>query len=269
MTKTLPIVVEIIEIPNVNATPSSMKKESQSIATLVELADSLVDDYDVIDVLTVLSQRCVQVVDVDAAGVMLASPTGDLQFIASSSESMRMLELFQIHADEGPCVDCIRNGLTVTNEALSESGGRWPMFEPHAITQGFRAVHCLPMRLHGRTIGALNMFRTLQGSLAENDVVVARGLADVATLAILQHQSTLDASTSNTQLLHAINSRVVIEQAVGMIRQVTGCKKDDAFDRLRAHARNHNEGVTVIARRIVGKSINSNDLDVWVKPTSV
>jgi hypothetical protein len=178
-----------------------------------------------------------------------------------------MLELFQIHADEGPCIDCVRNGLAVTNEALSEIDRRWPMFAPQAITRGFFAVHCLPMRLRGRTIGALNLFRIDQGALAEDDAVVARGLANVATLAILQHQSTVDASTSNTQLLNAINSRIVIEQAVGIIRQATSCTKDDALDRLRAHARCHNEGLTVIARRIVGKTINSNDLDGWSNPT--
>lgn len=237
------------------------------MSTLVELADRLVDDYDVIDVLTVLSRRCVEAMDVDGAGIILVAPAGDLQCVAASSESIRMLELFQIHADEGPCIDCVRNGLTVTNEALSEIDRRWPMFAPQAVTRGFFAVHCLPMRLRGRTIGALNLFRVEQGSLADDDAVVARGLADVATLAILQHQSTIDASTSNTQLLNAINSRVIIEQAVGMIRQVTSCTKDDALERLSAHARSHNEGLTVIARRIVGKSMNSSDLDAWMNPS--
>ena len=240
-----------------------MNRESILIATLVELADKLVGDYDVIDVLTVLSHRCVEAVDVDAAGVMLVSPIGELQFIASSSESMKTLEQFQIHANDGPCVDCVRNGLAITAESLDETDGRWPMFAPRAISQGFHAVHCLPMRLRGRTIGALNLFRTHPGSLTDDDVVVARGLADVATIAILQHQSTIDASTSNTQLSNAISSRIVIEQAVAMIRQATSCDKDVAFDRLRAHAANHDEGLTVIAKRIVGKSIDPIDLDGW------
>jgi len=238
-----------------------MDTESLSMATLVELAERLVGDYDVIDVLTVLSHRCVEAVGVDAAGVMLTSPLGELQFIAASSESMKTLELFQIHSNEGPCVDCIRNGLAITNEALSETDGRWPMFAPRAIAQGIHAVHCLPMRLRGRTIGALNLFRADQGPLTEANVVVARCLADVATIAILQHQSTYDASTSNTQLNNAINSRLVIEQAVGMICQATSCDKDDAFERLQAHAMNHQEGLTVMARRVVGKSIGPSDLD--------
>jgi GAF domain-containing protein len=246
-----------------------MERESLLIATLVELADNLVDDYDIIDVLTVLSLRCVEAVDVDAAGVMLASPVGELQFVASSSESMTVLELFQIQANEGPCVDCFRGGLAITNHALSESDGRWPLFTPRALAQGFRAVHSLPMRLRGRTIGALNLFRTHQGTLTDDDVVVAQGLADVATIAILQHRSTIDAGALNAQLSNALNSRIIIEQAKGMIRQSTACDMDEAFNRLRGHARNHNEGLTELASRLVSKSINSNDLDEWVKPTRV
>jgi len=243
-----------------------MNRESLLIASLVEMADLLVDDYDVIDVLTVLSHRCVEAVDIDAAGIMLAPPVGELQFITSSSESMKLLELFQIHAGEGPCVDCIRNGLVITNEALSETDDRWPMFATRAIAHGFHAVHCLPMRLRGRTIGGLNLFRTRRGSLSVDDMVVARGLADVATIAILQHQSTFDARTSSSQLNNAINSRVIIEQAEGMIRQATNCEKGDAFERLRAHASAHSEGLTILARRIIGKSMNPNDLDEWMRP---
>jgi GAF domain-containing protein len=243
-----------------------MERESLLIATLVELADNLVDDYDVIDVLTVLSLRCVEAIDVDAAGVMLASPDGELQFVASSSESMTVLELFQIQTNEGPCVDCFRDGLAITNHALSEADGRWPLFTPRALAQGFRAVHSLPMRLRGRTIGALNLFRTHQGTLSDDDVIVAQGLADVATIAILQHRSILDAGTLNAQLNNALNSRVIIEQAKGMIRQSTGSDMDAAFNRLRAHARNHNEGLTDLAMRLVNKSIDANALDEWTKP---
>jgi GAF domain-containing protein len=244
----------------------SLNRESLLIATLIELADNLVDDYDVIDVLTVLSHRCVEAIDVDAAGVLLASPVGELQFVASSSESMTVLELFQIQANEGPCVDCFRDGLAITNQSLDEADGRWPAFTPRALAQGFRAVHSLPMRLRGRTIGALNLFRTHQGSLTDDDVTLAQGLADVATIAILQHRSSMDAHTLNAQLSNALNSRVIIEQAKGMICQSTGCDMDEAFNRLRAHARNHNEGLTDLATRVVAKSISPSDLDQWMKP---
>src|ERR1700678_196543 len=246
-----------------------MARESLLIATLVELADNLVDDYDVIDVLSVLTDRCVEAIDVDAAGVMLASPQGELQFVASSSESMRVLELFQIQVAEGPCVDCFRDGFAIVNHSLSDADERWPLFSPRALAQGFRSVHCLPMRLRGRTIGALNLFRTHQGPLDDDDVVVAQGLADVATIAILQHQSSLNASTLNAQLSNALNSRIIIEQAKGMVRQATSCGMDDAFNRLRAHARNHNEGLTELATRIVGRSVQSSELDEWTQPERI
>jgi GAF domain-containing protein len=238
------------------------------IATLVELADNLVDHYDIIDVLTVLSDRCVLTIEVDAVGVMLASPAGELQFVASSSESMKVLELFQIQVDEGPCVECYHSGLAIVNHALGDDDERWPLFSPRALAYGFRSVHCLPLRLRGRTIGALNLFRSHQGSLSAEDVVVAQGLADVATIAILQHQSSLDANTLNQQLSNALNSRIIIEQAKGMISQASGSTMDDAFARLRAHARNRNEGLTRVASDVVSGVIGANGLDRLKPPAA-
>jgi GAF domain-containing protein len=228
-----------------------MARESLLVATLVELADNLVDDFDVIDVLTVLSDRCVEAIGVDAAGVMLASPGGELQFVASSNESMRILELFQIQANEGPCVDCFRNGNAIVNHGLAEGDDRWPRFTPRALTHGFRSVHCLPMRLRGRTIGALNLFNSKEGPLEPDDVVVAQGLADVATIAILQHRSSLDAKTLNDQLSNALNSRIIIEQAKGMVSQATAGDMDEAFGRLRAFSRDHNLRLTDVATSVV------------------
>ena len=245
-----------------------MARESLLITTLVELADNLVDSFDVIDVLTVLSDRCVEALDVDAAGVMLASPGGELQFVASSSESMRVLELFQIQADEGPCVDCFKDGKAIVNQALTVPDTRWPRFTPRAIAQGFRSVHCLPMRLRGRTIGALNLFRTEQGPLDSDDVLVAQGLADVATIAILQHRTSLDARVLNDQLSNALNSRIIIEQAKGRVSQSTSCDMDRAFRRLRAHARNHNLGLTDVARSVVEGTLDASKLDHVVETTS-
>lgn len=237
-----------------------MARESVLISTLVELADNLVDDFDVIDLLTVLSDRCVAAMDVDATGVMLASPGLELQFIASSSESMRVLELFQIQVNEGPCVDCFKSGDAIVNHALAEPDGRWPLFTPRALAHGFRSVHCLPMRLRGRTIGALNLFNSSEGPLDAEDVLVAQGLADVATIAILQHRSTLDAKVLNDQLSNALNSRIVIEQAKGMVSQATSCDMDQAFDRLRKFARNHNIRLTEVATSVVRGEIGPRAL---------
>ena len=239
----------------------AMTRESLLVATLVELADNLVDNFDVIDVLTLLCDRAVKSVDVNAAGVMLTAPGGELQYLASSSDSMRILELFQIQANEGPCVDCVRDGLPIINLELTSPDERWPRFAPRAIELGFHSVHCLPMRLRGRTIGALNLFRNEMGTLNDEDVIIAQGMADVSTIAILQHRSSLDATTLNDQLSRALNSRIIIEQAKGMVSESTQCTMDEAFERLRAHARNHNLGLTVVATSIVDGTLTSKDLD--------
>ena len=243
-----------------------MARESLLIATIVELADNLVDDFDVIDVLSVLSRRCVDAIDVDAVGIMLASPGGELQFIASSSDSMRVLELFQIQVDEGPCVDCFKDGKAIVNYDLADSYDRWPVFGPRAVAHGFHSVHSLPMRLRGRTIGALNLFRSKLGHLDAEDVALAQGLADVATIAILQHRTSTDAKTLNDQLSYALNSRIIIEQAKGMVSQATNTDMDHAFGCLRSHARNHNLGLTEVANMVVSHALAATDLDASPTP---
>lgn len=246
-----------------------MTRESLLVATLVELADNLVDNYDVIDLLSMLSARCVEAIDVAAAGVMLGLPGGELQFMASSNESMRVLELFQIQANEGPCVDCYTTGTAIINLELTDPDEHWPHFTPRALAQGFRSVHCLPMRLRGRTIGALNLFRTDVGLLTPADVVVVQGLADVATIAILQHQSSLSAKMLNDQLSFALNSRIIIEQAKGMISQSGNCTMEDAFAQLRQHARNNNLRLTDVANGVVSGELAISDLDGPRRATSV
>ncbi|MHB1209710.1 MAG: GAF and ANTAR domain-containing protein [Acidimicrobiales bacterium] len=241
-----------------------MSRESLLVSTLVELADNLVDNYDVIEVLTMLSDRCVEVIDVAAAGVMLAQPGGELQYIASSNAPMRVLELFQIQSNEGPCMDCFIDGEPIVNYPLNATDPRWPRFTPRAIEQGFRSVHCLPLKLRGRTIGGLNLFHGEGGSLQSDDVLVMRGLAHVATIAIVQHRATLDAKSLNDQLGLALNSRIIIEQAKGMVSQATDCDMDMAFARLRAHARNHNQRLTDVAKSVVDGLLRATDTDVPV-----
>ncbi|MDH2903859.1 MAG: GAF and ANTAR domain-containing protein [Actinomycetota bacterium] len=243
-----------------------MARESLVVATLVELADNLVDNYDVIDILTLLSNRCVDTIDVTSAGVMLCLPGGELQFVASSSESMEVLELFQIQANEGPCVDCYTGGVAIVNHELVDPDVRWPHFSPRAIEQGFHSVHCLPMRLRGRTIGALNLFRADVGLLTTDDIMIAQGLADVATIAILQHQSVLGARLLNDQLSFALNSRIVIEQAKGMIAQFYGGGMEESFSRLRNHARNHNVKLTEVATNLVEGTLPLAGLDTVREP---
>jgi GAF domain-containing protein len=238
-----------------------MPREALIVQTLVELADNLVDNFDVVELLSMLSARCVTALEVSAAGVMLATPGGDLQVMASSSETMRVLELFELQADEGPCVDCYRRGLSILNVDLSTVRERWPRFAARAIDDGFQLVHALPMHLRGRTVGAFNLFQADPSPLGEADVVAAQALADVATIALLQHQSAASAQLLNAQLSEALNSRIIIEQAKGRISEAAVLDMDESFRRLRSHARNHGLRLADLARQIADGTVNPQSLD--------
>lgn len=228
-----------------------MARETLLARTFVELADSLVADFDVVELLTVLADRCVDVLKVGAAGLMLVAPDGDLRVIASSSDAMRVLELFELQSREGPCLDCFRTGEPVVNQDLATVNGRWPRFAAEAIAAGFHSVHALPMRLRGTVIGALNLFHVKAGEMREADVEAAQALTDVATIAILSQRAALGAQTLNEQLQHALNSRIVIEQAKGMVAERLGVGMDVAFSTLRSHARHHNRRLADVARAVI------------------
>ena len=232
-----------------------MSREAVLARTLVDLADTLVDDFDVVELLTRLADRCVEMFDVSAAGLMLVAPEGDLRVVASSSEEMRLVELFELQSDEGPCPDCYRTGEAVLNQNLARDCGRWPRFGPVALAAGFRSVHALPMRLRGATIGALNLFRADEGLLEEADVVAAQALADVATIAILQHRAAIQTHVVNEQLNHALNSRIMIEQAKGILAERAGLDMNDAFSWLRNHARNHSLLLIDVAQSVIDGSV--------------
>jgi GAF domain-containing protein len=230
-----------------------MRREALLARTFVELADTLVDDFDVVELLTLLTHRCVEVLDVAAAGLMLVAPEGDLRVVASSSEEIRLLELFELQAQEGPCPDVYRTGEPALNQDVSMDS-RWPRFGPVALEAGFRSVHALPMRLRGLTIGALALFRT-DGPLEEADVIAAQALADVATIAILQHRAVIQTHVVNEQLNHALNSRIMIEQAKGFLAQRTGLDMKDAFAWLRNHARSHQMLLVDVAQSVIDGSV--------------
>jgi len=229
-----------------------MSREALLSRTLVELADTLVADFDVVDLLSLLIDRCVDVVDVGAAGLMLSAPEGDLRVMASSSQATRLLELFELQAQEGPCLDAYRTGQPVANQDLAAANVQWPRFAAEALAAGFRSVHALPMRLRGQVLGALNLFHREPGKMRTADLEAAQALADVATIAILQHQAALDAKILNEQLNHALNSRIVIEQAKGMVAERQDLGMQQAFDALRNHARTHNRRLAEVAQDIVG-----------------
>jgi GAF domain-containing protein len=223
--------------------------------TLVELADTLVADFDVVELLTLLADRCVDVLGVDAAGLMLVAPDGELRVMASSSETMRMLELFELQSREGPCLDCYVSGRPVVNQDLAHVNGRWPRFAHEALTAGFRSVHALPMRLRDSVIGALNLFHVEAGEMQRADLEAAQALADVATIAILQHRATLEAQVLNEQLQHTLNSRIVIEQAKGMVAEREGLNMEQAFSALRKYARDHNLRLVGVAEAVIAGSL--------------
>jgi GAF domain-containing protein len=222
---------------------------------MVDLADTLVDHFDVVELLSLLADRCVEVLDVSAAGLMLAAPEGDLRVVASSCEEMRIVELFEIQSAEGPCPDSYRTGEAIINQNLDAVGDRWPQFAPVALKAGFQSVHAIPMRLRGNIIGALNLFRADESTLEADDVLVAQAMADVATIGILQHRAASEAYRVTEQLHHALSSRIVIEQAKGMIAERSSLDMEEAFEWLRKHARSHNLLLVDVARAIIGGTL--------------
>jgi GAF domain-containing protein len=238
-----------------------MPREAMLARTLVELADTLVADFDVVELLTRLADSCVEVLDVGAAGLMLVAPDGELRVMASSSDTMRLLELFELQSQEGPCLDCYRTGRPVLNEDLATANGRWPRFAAEALAAGFRSVHALPMRLRGTMIGALNLFHVEAGEMRPADVEAAQALADVATIAIIEHRAMLEMHVLNEQLNYALNSRIAIEQAKGMVAEREGLNMEEAFALLRNHARSHNIRLADVAAGVVGGTLAASALD--------
>ncbi len=235
-----------------------MVREALVVQALVGMADTLVDDYDVVDILTRLSDQCVELLGAAAAGVMLASSDGgELRVVASSSEAMRVVELFELQAQEGPCLDCFSTGARVTHVDLGAVGGRWPSFSKVAIAAGFRSAHALPLRLRGVTIGALNLFNTDLVPMTEDDVAVAQAFADLATISILQHRASFEAQRLNHQLSTALTSRIAIEQAKGIVAERTGLDMQAAFAALRTYARNNNLRLTDVAQSAIDGTLDA------------
>ena len=222
--------------------------------TFVELTDTMVADFDVIDFLHVLTDRSVQLLDVSAAGLLLADPRGELRVVAASSEAARLLELFQLQNDQGPCLDCFRAGQPVTAGDLTAAAQRWPRFARAAQQAGFAAVQALPMRLRDQVIGALNLFRAGPGAFPPADIRIAQALADVATISLLHERSMRHSDALNEQLQTALNSRVVIEQAKGKLAERLGLDMDQAFRLLRDQARNRNLRLSDLAQALIDGS---------------
>src|SRR5260221_1898550 len=222
--------------------------------TFVELTDSMVADFHVIDFLHVLTDRSVQLLDVSAARLLVADPRGELRVVAASSEAARLLELFQLQNDQGPCLDCFRAGQPVAADDLAAAGDRWHRFAPAARQAGFAAVQALPMRLRDQVIGALNLFRERPGPFDPADVRIGQALADVATISLLHERGMRRSDALNEQLQTALNSRVIIEQAKGKLAERLSLDTNQAFSLLRDHARSRNQLLSDLAQAFIDGS---------------
>ena len=212
-------------------------REDRLLHTVASLADSLVADFDVVEVLQLLVDECTALFDAAAAGILLLSPTGELEVIVSTSERSEFVELMQLRVGEGPCVEAVTTGRVVTVPDMDRISDRWPAFAEDARRSGFASLHAIPMRLRASTIGSLNLFRDRTGELNHPDAVAARTLADIATISILQQRLVEESNIAQEQLQRALNSRVVIEQAKGYLSQSRGLDMDTAFQQIRSHAR--------------------------------
>ncbi|WP_028279884.1 GAF and ANTAR domain-containing protein [Arthrobacter sp. H5] len=224
-------------------------------AAFVKLTDTLVADYDVLDLLHTLVEETVGLLDAAAAGLLLVDPQGELQVVASTSEESQLVEILQLQAGSGPCVECFRTGVVVAIDNIDSMAGRWPEFQAAALSQGFRSVHAVPMRVHGRTIGAMGLFGQDTGALTPEDSAIGQALADVATISLLQERTIRESALVNEQLQRALNSRVLIEQAKGVISHTSGVDMSEAFIRLRGYARSNSVSLHSTAGKIVDRSL--------------
>ena len=217
----------------------------------VQVADTLVDEFDLIEFLEMVTSQTSELVDARDAGLLLADHQGRLQLMAASDERTQMLELFQVQAVEGPWQDCFRNGSPGVNPDLLEAAGRWPKFAPRAVEAGFRSVHAFPLRLRSDVIGALNLFGDDAGQMEERDVAVVQAFADVATIGLMQERAVRRGEVLSEQLQTALNSRIVIEQAKGALAQIHAITTDEAFTMLRGFSRRNNLRLGDVASAVV------------------
>ncbi len=233
----------------------------------VDVADTLVDEFDLIEFLQMVTSRTAELTSASAAGLLLADPQGNLQFMAASQESVRLLELFQVQSQEGPCQDAFRGREPVVNADLGTAADRWPEFAPRAVEAGFRSVHAIPLRHQSEVIGALNLFGTDVGRLVPADVRILQSLADIATIGLLQERTVRQAQVLAEQLQGALNTRIAIEQAKGVLAQLHDTDVDDAFTMLRSYCRRSHQRLSEVAHAIVTDPTSHAELTRNSPPT--
>ncbi|ONI76499.1 transcriptional regulator [Kribbella sp. ALI-6-A] len=237
-----------------------MSREQRLAQVFVELADTLVDDFDVLELLHTLCERSVELLEADAAGLILADQRSVLHVMASTTEEAKVLELFVLQNDEGPCLDCYSTGERMVNIDLSEVEQRWPRFRDATITAGYRSTHAIPLRLRGQVIGVLNLFCVERSTLSEADVALGQALCDIATVGLLQERTVRRAEVLAEQLQSALNSRILLEQAKGVLSERAGISVDEAFVLMRRHARRNRQQLRLVAGGIIDGAIPASEL---------
>lgn len=227
------------------------ERDREIVRTFINLSDRLVEDFDVVDVTTQLTEDCAKLLGVAAAGLLLADPGGVLHLLAATSDHVRTVEILQLQRDEGPCLDCYRSGSPVTVADLQAERARWPRFSAFASAEGFASVHAIPLRLRDQVLGALGLFGTTPGALNDDDLTFAQALAHVASFAIVHHNHTLATSNVLTGLQAAVGSRRLLEMAKGVVSELQGIAMDEAFTRLRRYAHQHGLRLSDVAHRVV------------------
>jgi GAF domain-containing protein len=239
------------------------KREEWLARTLVELADTLVADFDVVEFVQRLAERAVELLDAAEVGLMVADQAGHLQIMGSSTERMRVMELFELQNQEGPCLDCFRGGVQIVNFSLDDSDDRWPTFAPMARVVGYQTVHALPMRLRGEVIGALNVFHVDDRHLSPLEVKLTQALADAATIGILQERAVRRSAMLSEQLQFALNSRIAVEQGKGMLAERLHVDMEQAFSLLRGYARYHSRRLAEVADQLLRGELAADELQSY------
>jgi transcriptional regulator with GAF, ATPase, and Fis domain len=231
------------------------ERELAVTEAFVSIANSLVEGYDLLDLYLGLTGDCVRLLDIEEAGLLLADSQGILHVMAASSERALALELFQLQRDQGPCLECFREGAAVLVPDLAVEEKRWPQFVDNARSAGFASVHALPMRLRDKVLGALGLFGSSPGRLDERDLALGQALAHVASVALVAERATADSRALTGQLQAALTSRVTLEQAKGILAQSGELEMDRAFAVLRRYARDHNLRLAELAAGLVGRDL--------------
>lgn len=237
-----------------------VSREIRIAQVFVQLADTLVGDFDGAELMLQLADACIELLEVDAAGLMLVDATGGLRLVASAPDMMHDLEVLELQSDEGPCLDTIRTGRAVINVDVLQAQERWPRFTAEALAAGIKSTHALPLRLRGDLIGAVNLFSKAERQLSDGDVALGQALADVATISLLQQRTSQDHSILAEQLQVALNTRILIEQAKGILAERSGLHAADTFPYLRAYARKHGQPLQSVAWQVIDGRLASTEL---------